>query len=90
VIVVAAGALGANTVVGVAVQTPDVSAAAALRNDGGVGGGRGTWFVVGKIFQITPHRLRFSTPITVIIPFDEGNQPTYLGNSEKVILNPKP
>ena len=56
-------------------ETED-SAVSNLLNYGGAGGSRGTWVTVGKIFEITPHRLRFVSPVTVVIPFDEGNQPT--------------
>ena len=85
-VVVGTGALAAPTVIGVAVETIELSAATTLRNDGGAGGQRGAWDVVGKVFQITPHRQRFATPVTVVIPFDEGNQPTGKGNSETVVL----
>jgi hypothetical protein len=85
-VVVTTGALVAPTVIGVAVEEIAFSAASTLRNDGAAGGSRGAWDVVGKVFQITPHRQRFATPVTVVIPFDEGNQPTGKGNSETVVL----
>lgn len=85
-VVVGTGALATPTVIGVAVEGIESSAASSLRNDGGAIGGRNTWDVVGKVFQITPHRQRFDNPVTVVIPYDEGNQPTGKGNSETVVL----
>ena len=45
-----------------------------------------SWRLAGKIFQMTPLRLRLASPVTVIIPYDEQMLPTILGNDEAVVI----
>jgi|TARA_B100001142_G_scaffold257561_1_gene259191 hypothetical protein len=77
-IIIGAGALESPTVLGIEVaDVEDFLSLSSLRM---------RWRLVGKVFQPTPLRLRFTSPVTVIIPYDEQMLPTSLGNGAAVVI----
>lgn len=77
-IIIGSAALESPTVVGI-----DVAAVEGLRSATSF---IESWRLAGKIFQMTPLRLRLASPVTVIIPYDEQMLPTILGNDEAVVI----
>lgn len=80
-ITLGSGALQSPTVIGISVSD---MVGSNLRNDGS---SQGTWDVISKTFQVNPLRLQLVSPASISIPFDDANQPTLYGNSEKAVLS---
>ena len=57
-----------------------------LRGEGDPNSPKGRWILLGKIFQVTPLRLRLTKPVTVTIPYDRENSLAATEDSDMVIL----
>ncbi len=85
-IILGAGALESPTVVGIEVSEVEASVARMLRGEGDPNSPKGRWILLGKIFQVTPLRLRLTKPVTVTIPYDRENSLAATEDSDMVIL----